>query len=305
MNTLVTLSWVLMIPGWADMQGHPPTDNLEHWNRFRLLAAPSEDTRELHQKLVNYVKSLTPEELLTTAREGCVAGTNKPGLRLDWERQAAAESNALLCLEIYYDINGPGEDGRRRLNTLTDALIAIAGDKEESVCLRRAIMVRMFDTPKSWFQHMLHTYVDAHRLEVRTMLEKTLTDQGENVALRKQAAENLTRQLAKESSKIINADPNVREALEEKRRHTNHVLCPSELVRSGEVTLTEETMKALAPVEARTIAYVKLLGAIVADERNEPEDLRKNAKRRLEGYRKSALTGIDVEVEKALRGGSE
>ena len=69
------------------------------------------------------------------------------------------------------------------------------------------------------------------------------------------------------------------------------MLFPRELVRSGEVTLTEETMNALALVEGRTVAYVKLLSAILADKRNEPVDLWMQAKRTLEGYRSRRSPG--------------
>ena len=108
-------------------------------------------------------------------------------------------------------------------------------------------------------------------------------------------------QLGRRAGEIIDSDENVRAVLNEKRKHSDHVVFPSELVRSGEAALTEETLKALEPIEARIRAYIKLLGTILADEENEPEDLRKQARRRLEGYRDSALSGIDDEVEKALR----
>ena len=64
--------------------------------------------------------------------------------------------------------------------------------------------------------------------------------------------------------------------------------------------MTQETVQALKPLEEQTISFVKLLGAILADEENETAEFRNQVRRRLEGYRKSALTGIDEEVEKAL-----
>ena len=73
------------------------------------------------------------------------------------------------------------------------------------------------------------------------------------------------------------------------------------LVRAGEVPLSEDTLKALQPLEARTVAYIRLVSAIVARGQNQREGFKSRVRRRLELYRESPLTGIDDEVEKALK----
>ena len=58
-------------------------------------------------------------------------------------------------------------------------------------------------------------------------------------------------------------------------------------------------MKALKPVVEGVRANVKLLAGIFADE-NEPAHLGKQAKSTLESYRRSTLTQVDDEIDKAL-----
>ena len=143
--------------------------------------------------------------------------------------------------------------------------------------------------------------MNANEAKVTGLLTGLLKERAEDLLVRNEAMKCLAVRLGRQVRMICRSDPNVREVLKEKRKHTDKVIGVSELVRSGEVTLTEETMKALKPIEARTLAYVRLLGAILGDEHNEPEELRKEARRRLEGYRNSALTGIADEVKKALQ----
>jgi predicted transcriptional regulator len=137
------------------------------------------------------------------------------------------------------------------------------------------------------------------------MLNRIVKDRTESAVFRGDAIDALAWALGEELSAICKSDANVREAIREEEKQTDNVVNVSQLVRSGEVNLTDDTIKAWKPTEARIRAYIELLGTILADEENEPEELRKEARRRLEGYRKSALTGIDDDVDEALRQGTD
>jgi hypothetical protein len=155
------------------------------------------------------------------------------------------------------------------------------------------------------FDGEFQTYVSNNEPQVTEVLTIIVKGRDNEALLRREAMQCLGVRLGRQVSEIIRSDPNMRETLEQKRKHTNKVIRTTELVRSGEVRLAASTLKALEPLEVRTIAYVKLLGGILVDEENEPEELRKEARRRLEGYRQSALTGLDQEVEKALQKASD
>lgn len=292
MATFSRIVWVLALTVLAQVQGSARQD-VNLWNMIESLV--EQGTPHGNPQLVEYLQSLTAEEMLTAARQGCDAGVNKPKLTLEWERAAAAGSNALLCLEYYFDKSDTIDADAIRL-------LDIARDTQESPWLRRAIIVRMAGGSEgSRFANKFHPYVAAHVPEVDAILSKIIAGKRENALLRREAMDALGSVLRNQVRVVWNSDPDVRQAIMEKRKHTNKVVRVSELIRSGEVTLTENTIKTLKPIEERLRAYVKLLGAILADTDNEPEDLRKHATRKLETYLSSALTGIDDDVEKALQ----
>ena len=289
--------WTFLNPTWAlglltvaaCLQSELPRP--EPW--ARILSLMDQGTAHGNAESVDFLKSLTPEEMLSGARQACREVAAGAGQMQDMPPPDVAILYVTVCLTYYFEKTGI-DDGSRKL-------LDITRDTGEPPFLRQALIHRMGGKAKTQFQHTFQIYINGHWSDVYGTLERVLEDRQEDALVRKKAMRTIALQLGRQAAEMIDADPNLRKALQEKRRHTGHVLFPRELVRSGEVTLTEETMNALALVEGRTVAYVKLLGAILADKRNEPVDLWMQAKRTLEGYRKSALTGIDDEVEKALR----
>ena len=298
MSTLLRLSCVVVLAGSIQV-GASPSETPDYWSHIQSLAEP--DTPEQNLELIHYVKSLTPDELLTAARQGCVAGRNKPSLTLEWERAAAAQSNALLCFEFYFSALVDDEGGGNLLNVMTPKLINMCGDQGEALCLRCAIVARIASSPNTTFTSKLRAYVDAHLDEVDAILNKILGDPRQNALLRQEAMHALSSLLGRQVGAVCRLDPNVREM----RKHTNKALNVGELVRSGELALSEDTIKALKPIAARIRANVKLLGAILADKDKEPESLRKHARRKLEAYHRSALTQLDDEIAQALQEAGE
>ncbi len=256
------------------------------WGQIRLLY------RERIEDVNTYLKSLSTEEMLTAARQACREVQEDTQEYREAPKWAVAEFHCIICLRFYFDKVDRDMGGA--------ALLKIVGDQSEPHLLRRAMISRMWETDVP-FDGEFQAYVSKNEAKVTAVLTNILKGRDDDAMVRKEAMQCLGVRLGRQVSEIIRSDPNMRETLKEKRKHTSRVIRANELVRSGEVSLTEETMKALEPVEARTIAYVKLLGAIVADDENEPEELRKEARRRLEIWRRSRLTGLDDEVEKALQ----
>lgn len=301
MDTFMVFALVLGVSGFGTGQEefHSGPD---FWRSIQSLA--QSDTPEQNRELLNYVKSLTPKELMVAARQGCIAGENKPKLTLDWERKAAAESNALLCLEAYFGILCQDEERKQDCEEMATQVMKLLPDRDELICLRRAIVKRISYSENTRFQLAMMHYAARHPREVDGILGPIIKNRHEESDLRREAMSALSRGIHKQARAICRSDPNVRGAIEEKRKHTNKLVRVSELIRAGEVTLTEETLKALEPIAARIFANVKLLGALIADEANEPADLRKQAKRTLEGYLRSPLTQVDDDIEKALGQGN-
>ena len=287
-----TLTLAVILATFA-LTAEPALDRPEPW--ARILSLMEEPPTDGGAEPAAFLKSLTPEEMLLGARQACAEVANRASEMHDMPPEVVAEIYVTTCLHYYFDKVDQEAAGA--------ALLKIVRDRSEAYLLRRALISRIWETDVP-FDAEFQAYVANSEAQVTEVLTEILKGP-DHPLVRRTAMQCVGIRLGRQASEVINSDPNVREALEEKRRQTDHVIFPAKLVRSGEVTLTEDTMKALAPVEARTLAYVKLLGAIVADKRNEPEDLRKDAKRRLEGYRKSALMGIDAEVEKALRAADE
>ena len=300
-----TVSQVLMVVALVPLDDGSP-QRLDAWERFRSLAAPppAMQTAELKQELFAYIKSLTSEDLFIVARQGCAAGENNPRLRLDWERKAAAESNALLCLEIYFEMFFQGDKWRQECGELAGKLAKRVADREECSCLRRAILKRISYSDSTRFQVAMMDYAAVHVSEVDRLLATIIKDQGEETELRKEAISAIKRAIHKQVRTICHSDSNVRKAIEENRRHTDAPVNVSELVRSGEAAFTQQTMDALEPVAERMRTNVKLLSEIVA-QRDRSEKLRDEARRALESYRRLAVTQLDQEIDKALQQGGE
>ena len=282
---------VVVVVGSQHTQDTPRAP-AEMWNHIRSLAR--ENPSRKNPELVEYLKSLIPGQMLDAARYAWEECSRDPQFDSDEDRLDACGSGMMICLEYYLDKCDP--------KTCVTGLLDIARDRTECFALRYAIVASMSNAGARYrFSKELPSYVKNHLPQTEMVLAEILQNQREEALLRGEALQTLASLLREQTRIVFESDPRIRQALEEKRGHTDKDVNVDELIRAGEVPLTEETLKGLEPVEARTIAYVKLLGAILADEENEPEDIQKQAKRRLEGYRKSALTGIADEVEKAIQ----
>ncbi|MGB2987938.1 MAG: hypothetical protein WBE26_18875 [Phycisphaerae bacterium] len=289
MSILVKSMWVLALLTFAPVT-ESQSPRPDPWNRILLVMEGG--TTHGNAEPVDFLKSLSPDEMLLGARQACEEVASRAGEMQDMPPADVAEIYVMVCLHYYFEKVGRDKGAK--------VLLSIISDRAESEFLRRALISRMWNRDEP-FDAEFQAYLKTDEERVTGLLPRILKDRGEHLLVRTEAMDCLGVQLGREVSKIIRSDPNLREVVKEKREHTNKVVNVSELVRSREVALTEETLKALNPIEARTRAYIKLLGAILADQENEPEQLRKQARRKLKDYRKSALTGIDDEVEKALQ----
>ena len=294
MSISIQLGFLCLIPLSGAVQSNRCCQVIaEPWGRIRSFL--EQDTGRVDPLFAEYLESLTTEDMLLAARQACEEVRREAGEMRDMPSEAVAELYVMVCLHQYFAKTDRDKGGA--------ALLKIVSDRTELPFLRRALISRMWERDEE-FDAEFQTYVTNNEAQVTGVLTNTLKGPDDPL-VRTMALRCLGVRLGRQVSEIIRTDPDMAKVLIERRKHTNKVIHAAELVRSGEVTLTEDTMKALAPVEARTVTYVKVLGAILAGEGNEPEELRRQAKRMLEGYRKSALTGIDDEVEKALVGGGE
>ncbi len=285
--TVFSLTAVSLLVGATEPTKSAPAP----WDRIRSLAR--DGSREGSARLFEHLESLTTEEMLTAARQACQEVEDEPQEHPDTPAWAVAETSVMLCLHHYFekvDVSEGSQD-----------LLEIVGSEREPSLLRRAIVAYTSGKPKTRFQHTFQTYAQAHRAEVYDMFLAILKDNRQDAALRDQVLESLGRQIGKQAGEIVESDDNVSEAVQEKRRHTDRAVFVNELIRTDDIPFTGETLEKLKPVEAQALTYIRILGKIVADHKNEPEGLRKHAKRRLEGFRRSVLSGMDAEVQKALQ----
>ena len=282
---------VLLLAGCA-LADKPPEAHSTIWRDIRALAARG--TAQGNPELVAYLKSLTAEEMLLAARQACEEAANRPIAPNEVPREGAAEVYVGLCLHYYFD--------RIAVDPGAQILLAVVRDIEDSALLRSGILARMGDSPETESEQTLQRYMEMHRPELDAILTKILGDRNDDPIVRAEVIGTLTWLLTEQTRKIILADAN-RHAIWEQ---THEVVPVGRLMRSGELTLTEESLKALEPLEARALTYVKLLGAILADEKNEPEELRKRARRALERrYKRLPFPDLDKEIDKALQQPSE
>ena len=288
MPLFLRVACLVVLTGFAQANESPEA-RPEPWGR--ICSFLEEDTGDVNPEFVEYLKSLTAEQMVLAARQACDEVARRSAEIKDMPPSCAAEIHVMACLHYYFARTDRDEGGT--------ILLRVVSDRGELPFLRRALISRMHERDEP-FDAEFQTYVSNNEAKVTAVLTNILKGRDDDPLVRREAMQCVGLRLGRQVSEIIRSDPHMRETLKEKRKCTSRVIRATELVRSGEVSLTKETLRALEPVEARTIAYVKLLGAVVADEQNEPEELRKQARRRLEGYRKSALTGIADNVEKAL-----
>lgn len=298
MTAFPRLVCTFLIVGCGGLQASAKTGEAT-WRQIKTLA--EKGTAHGNPDLLAYMNSLTPEDVIVAARVGCAEGARNTRLTLQSERRVAGQSNALMCFEFYFEAVRGDDNRNDNLNTVIEKLVDMLDDKVESSCLRGAVLVRLSTSRNTLFADSLHKYVHAKLAHVTIVLNSIVKDRTGSALFRCDAIRALVWALGEEVSAIYRSDPNVREILKEKGKDTNNVVDVSGLVRCGEVSLTEETLRALNPFKEQIRQLVEILGTILADEKNEPGDLRKQARRTLEGYRKSALAGIDDEVEKALQ----
>jgi hypothetical protein len=291
---------LLVLLGVSEAQEKQRT-GAEIWSQFEtyMLAPIPEQTSEWKQEANNFVISLTLDELLETARAACEDLLSRPGTKSDEERELAGYvvTTEILGTYLVVVVVHGDSDKITRLPTLATKLVEVIGNKQEPLGFRHAAI--------SW----LRKYTDRNRaahVEVKLPpLEKVLVNimvnQAEKIVLREEAVDALAMLLYRELDRIREADPNVRKAIEERRKHSHNVICIGELIRAGEATLTEDSIKALKPIEARIIANVKHLSRILADKENEPTRLRRIVRNKLEMVRRLAIAGLDDEIERALQ----
>lgn len=259
-------------------------------------------TRATHSRkdpqLVEYLKSLTPSEALDAARYTCVETENNAEFQqLPAENRSIGATKAvLLCLSYFFQ-------NCESIDAGGDMLLGVAADKREPSSLRRAIVTSMTGGTSRRYPALIDSlgaFAQAHEKKVNTLLTTLAVDKEEVVFLRSEAVRTLAVRLRAEAHSVGMSDPEVQEAIQKRRKHTDKSIDVGQLVRSGDATLTDETMKALEPVVVRTRINVKLLANLVADD-TEPKKLREDARRALENYRRSVITVLDAEIDSALQ----
>ena len=293
------IGWAILIIGSTQFSGDPQ-DGAAICRKIQSFVHESHTRKD--PRVVEYLKSLTPQEALAGARYACAETWNNPEFQeLPAEnRSIGAGKAALLCLSYFFH-------NCESIETGGEMLLKVAADKREHPSLRRGIVAAMTGgTSRRYpaFIGRLGVYAEAHEKEVNALLTKIAMDKQEDVFLRSEAVRSFAVRLREKGLSICISDPNVQEAIEERRKQTDNVTNVSELIRSGEATLTDGTAKALQPIVERMRTNVKLLAGILAEE-NEPGDLRKQAKRTLEAYRRSPLMQVDDEIDKALGQGDD
>ncbi len=284
----------------AVVQAAPPGNGEPvYWSEIDSLVQQS--SPQGAPRVLAYMRLLEPDELVTAARQGCLAGENKPGLASDHDVAAAAESNALMCFEFYYEALRDDERGAARLSLLTKKLIDIVGDEDECLCLRRALAARLSTSPNTVFAKALLGYAGENLDTTVAILNRIVSKPDENARLREQAVAAIGSLLHERVSEICRSDANMRRALAEKREHSSDVVRAGDLLRSGEVTLTESSTSALKLVNERVLIYLTLLSEILANEEDHPERLVREAMRRLDSFRSSEAAALDGRIEEILQ----
>jgi len=275
--------------------------------RLQLEKPQSEKTAEWRQQATSFIISLTTDEILGAARAACEEATTSPRLKTVSEQELGAYTIASMLLGRYSStiIVHVDKDKIGSLKAFAGKLVRVVSDKQEPIGLRLAAVNWLQDKVYSHRRGQATEFPETIISDLAGVLDSVLKSQVEHSSLREQAVDALRYTLQEELYKIRQADPNVRRVLEEKRRHTKNVIRIDDLIRSGEVTFTEDTAKKLKSIEARILANTKLLATILADKENEPERLRRMVKHRLEMDRRLAIPGLQEEIDKALKHGDD
>jgi hypothetical protein len=267
----------------AESQSSDP----DQWSR--ILSLMEEGTAQGNPQLAEYLKTLTAEQMLLAARQACEDVAHRSGEIHDMPPSEVAKIYVMTCLSHYFDRIDTDEGAKTLLGIITDV--------RESPFLRRALISRMWSR-KQPFDVKFLAYLSVNETVVTSILTEMLENPEEDSLVRKEAMECLEVQLSRQMSDIARADPNVHAVWE----RTHEAVQFGKALRTGQITLTEDTWKKLKPVEATLLANAKLLGAILADKENEPKNLRKHARQRLEAYRRLPLTEDGYgQIEEALR----
>lgn len=289
MSNLAGLTWLLVLLT-SEPRAGAEVARAEPWGR--VLSLMEQGTPDGNAERVGFLKSLGRDEMLLCARQACAEVTSLAGEMRDMPPADVAEIYVLTCLHYYFEKVDRDEGA--------NILLGIVSDRAESGFLRRALISRMWNRDEP-FDGEFQAYLKTEEPRLTGLLTGIVNDRKEQLFIRMAAMDCLGVRLGRQVNRIIRSDPHVRDVVKEKRKHSDHVVSTNVLVRSGEVSLAEETVRALKPIEARMRAYIEVLGAILGDEANEPEDLRKHARHRLEGCRRSAITALDNEVDRTLQ----
>lgn len=257
-----------------------PRDATDVWTQIRSFDNPPEGNPDL----IAFLKSLSPAQMLTAARQ---ASDEAAKFASDGERAAAGDFNVIFCLEYYFENSADRDMAAQRL-------LAIVSDKTESPWFRRAILVAISSGRKTSFLDSLISYVTGRMPAFTEALEGVLTDPQENPWVRRAGIESMHSLISEQARVVYMSDSNVL-AL---NRRTGRAVAVGEMVRSGELTLTDRTKKALEPIETRVHANAELLGQILGNE-DESKELRLAAKRALKGYLRLPLNNFEP-IERAL-----
>lgn len=258
------------------------------WNR--IVSLMEKDTGSGNPEFEGYLKSLSAEEMLLGARQACAEVAERSNEYKDMPPAAVAEIYVMACLQSYFDKVDRSEGGR--------VLLEIVANRRESPYLRAALISRMWDIDEP-FDDEFQAYVKGDEPKVTAILTEAVKAADEHPLVRQRSIYCLAERLTKEVGKITRADPNVHAVWE--RTHT--VVPVGKLLRSRELTLTEQTLKELQSREVQALAYIKLFGAIVVDEKSESEEVRKQAGAALERLKALPFPALDQEIEGSMRQG--
>ena len=213
----------------APLVAEAGSESRQYWDEIKVLhekGDPGTDNPDLEL----YLKSLSPEEMITAAQQAC---------------EKHAPYGIVLCFKHYVDnSDNVGKGMGRGLELVSDA--------REHRDLRRALIQQMSCSPFNRFVDELQTYVDGHISEAHAILTKILENRREDVVLRDAAMSTIAEGLREQVIKGCAADPNVRAVKE----RTNKIVPVGEMVRAGQLTLTDNTWQVLKPMEDRCIEVV-------------------------------------------------
>ena len=151
------------------------------------------------------------------------------------------------------------------------------------------------------FGRDFQAYTRVHCAEVDSLLTNMLKAGEKDSYLRGQTIASLRGVLCRQFWTTCRSDPNIRHALQNTEKHGSDIVQITQLLRSGDVHLDEQTREVLKPVVSRMRDNMKLVGSIAADQENEAEAVREQAKRSLKGYKMLRSPELDEKIDKVLQ----